>query len=85
MKTNPRLKATILEIVDNQLRADNPPETRLTLERLIEEGRTEEEAKELIGCVVSSEIFNVMKNQEEFDSQRYCDALARLPKLPWEK
>ena len=38
MKTNPRLKALIIEVVDNQLRANDPPETRSTLERLIEEG-----------------------------------------------
>jgi len=84
MKTNPRLKATIIEVVDNQLRANDPPETRSTLDRLIAEGHSEKAAKELIGCVVTSEIFDVMKNKEEFDLQRYVDALNNLPKLPWE-
>lgn len=84
MKTNPRLKAIILEVVDNQLRANDPPETRSTLERLIEEGYSEEKAKELIGCVVTSEIFDVMKNKEEFDPARYRAALAKLPQLPWD-
>jgi len=27
-KTNPRLRAAFLEVVDNQLRDNNPPETR---------------------------------------------------------
>jgi len=84
MKTNPRLKAIILEVVDNQLRADNPPETRTTLNRLIAEGYSEKAAKELIGCVVTSEIFDVLKNKEEFNLKRYVDALNTLPKLPWE-
>lgn len=84
MKTNPRLKAMIMEVVDNQLRAKDPPETHSTLERLIAEGHSENEAKELIACVVTTEIFDVMKNKEEFDRQRYIDALNKLPQLPWD-
>ena len=84
MKTNPRLKATILEVVDNQLRANDPPETRSTLDHLVAEGHSEDDAKELIACVVTSEIFDVMKNKEEFDLQRYVDALNKLPQLPWD-
>jgi hypothetical protein len=82
MKKNPRLKAIILSIVDNQLRANDPPETRFTLDRLITEGCSEKNAKELIGCVVTSEIYDVLKNEEEFDLQRYVDALNNLPQLP---
>lgn len=84
MKTNPRLKAIIIEVVDNQLRANDPPETRSTLGRLIAEGHSENDAKELIACVVTSEIFGVMKNKEEFNHQRYVDALNKLPQLPWD-
>jgi len=84
MKTNPRLKAIILGVVDNQLRANDPPETRSTLDRLIAEGHSEKAAKELIGCAVTSEIFDVMKNKEEFNLQRYVDALNKLPQLPWD-
>ena len=82
MKTNFHLKATILEVVDNQLRANDPPETRSTLDRLIGEGYSEKAAKELIACVVTSEIYDVMKNKEEFDRQRFVDALNKLPQLP---
>ena len=84
MKTNPHLKAVILEVVDNQLRANNHPETVSTLKRLIKEGYSEKEAKELIGCIVTSEIFDIMKNKEEFDFQRYVNGLNRLPDLPME-
>ena len=82
MKTNPKLKPIILEIVNNQLRDNNPPETGSTLKRLIEEGYSEKDAKELIGCVVTSEIFDIMKNNEVFNRQRYVNALNNLPKLP---
>ena len=84
METNPYLKATILEVVDNQLNANDPPETRSTLDRLIAEGHSEDNTKELIACVVTSEIFDVMKNKEEFNHQRYVDALNKLPQLPWD-
>ena len=84
MATNPHLKATILEVVDNQLNANDPPETCSTLDRLIAEGHSEDNAKELIACVVTSEIFDVMKNKEEFSHQRYVDALNKLPQLPWD-
>ncbi len=70
MKTNPRLKAIILSIVDNQLQTDDPPETRLTLDRLITEGCSKKNPKELIACVVTSEIYYVLKNEEEFKPQK---------------
>ena len=35
---SPELRRILLEIVDNQLRDATPPETRVTLNRLIAEG-----------------------------------------------
>ena len=84
MKQNPVLKETILQVVENQLRDDDPPETRITFNRLISEGYSEKDAKKLIGCAVTSEIFNVLKNKKEFAHQRYVQALKNLPELPWE-
>jgi len=84
METNPRLKALIMQIVDNQLRGNDPPETRLTLDRLMREGCSKQEAKELIACVVTSEIYDVMKQDKPYDNDRFCAALARLPQLPWD-
>lgn len=84
METNPRLKGVILQVVDNQLRSNDPPETKQTLDRLISEGYSKKEAKELIACVVSSEIFDIMKKQEEFNLERFVNLLKKLPKLPWD-
>ena len=81
MEENPYLKSAILEVVDNQLQANDPPETRQTFDRLISEGYSEVEAKKLIGCVVSSEIFDVLKKQEPFNQERFAKALNELPKL----
>ncbi len=82
MEENLHLKSAILEVVDNQLQANDPPETRQTFDRLISEGYSEEEAKKLIGCVVTSEIFDVLKKQEPFNPERFAKALNELPKLP---
>ena len=79
-----KLKSAVLEIIDNQLRDNTPPETRQTYHRLLKEGYSDQEARELIGVVVSSEIFEVMKNKQTYDQQRYIAALQKLPQKPWE-
>lgn len=82
--TNPILKQTILEVVNNQLKALDPPETKQTYDRLVASGISDQEARRLIGCVVSSEIFDVLRQQQAFDHARFVKALNRLPTLPWE-
>ena len=85
MKSNPHLNAAVMEIVQNQLRDLDPPETKETYDRLLDEGYDEDEARRLIGCVVVSEIFDIMKSNKPFDAGRYAQALAGLPKLPYEQ
>ncbi len=82
MEEAPYLKSAILEVVDNQLEANDPPETRQTFDRLIADGYSEEDAKNLIGSVVVSEIFDVLKKQEPFNPARFAKALHALPKMP---
>ena len=77
------LRAAIMEVVENHLRNNDPPQTRQTFRRLIEAGYSEEEAKRLIGCVVSAEIFDVLKKNEPFNLERFVKALNKLPEMPW--
>ena len=77
------MRAAIMEVVENQLRNNDPPQTRQTFRRLIEAGYSEEEAKRLIGCVVSAEIFDVLKKNEPFNLERFVKALNKLPEMPW--
>jgi hypothetical protein len=83
-QSNPRVTAAILEIVDNQLRENSPPETRQTFRRLLDEGHTDREAKRLIGCVIATEIYDILKHQEPFNQVRFLAALQRLPAMPWD-
>ena len=77
-ETNPYLKAAILEVVENQLRENNPPETRQTLERLLAAGYSRQEAMKMIGTAVVGEIWAVLKENKEYDAVRYRAALEGL-------
>jgi hypothetical protein len=78
-KSNPYVRAAIVEVVENQLRDNDPPQTRHTFKRLIDAGHSEKEAKRLIGCVVSAEIFDVLKKNEPFNLERFVRGLNKLP------
>lgn len=75
---NPRLKALILQVVDNQIRDNNPPITKATLKRLMKEGYSMKKAKERIGYVVVCHIYDILKNDESFDEERYTRELMEL-------
>jgi hypothetical protein len=82
MEQNQRLKAAIIEVVETQLKSNDPPEIQQTLHRLIAEGYSTQAAKELIGNVVVAEVFEVLKEGEPFDLSRYVEALNNLPEFP---
>ncbi len=76
------LNKAILEVVDNQIRDRNPPATKETFDRLVSDGLARDEARRLIGCVVASEIFNILKHLKPYNEDRYVKALRKLPELP---
>jgi hypothetical protein len=80
-KSSKILNQAIMEVVENQLHDGNPPETKKTFERLLEKGIKEQEAKRLIACVVVSEIYDVLKQQQPYNHERFVKALNQLPKL----
>lgn len=84
MKTNEILKGQIIETVENQIKANDPPETKLTFKRLINLGYTKSESKQLIGQCVAVELFNILKYRKPFDEARYVRNLKKLPKEPFE-
>ncbi len=74
----------VLDAVDQQIRSNDPPETRQTFDRLVASGHSEAEARSLIGTAVAVEIFSIMKYHQEFDRVRFVRNLSRLPELPVE-
>ena len=82
---NRRLRAAILEVINIQIRDNDPPETKQALIRLRNQGFSEKEALKLIGYVVASEVFSVLQENRQYDRGKYISALKNLPGLPWEK
>ena len=72
----------IMTVVNNQIRNINPPKTKQTLDRLIKEGYTKEDARKLIGYVVLSELNEMMKLNRVFDEAKFVAALKALPEEP---
>jgi hypothetical protein len=75
----------MLEVLENQLRGNNPPEVSRTLSRLMSTGYSREDALRLIGAVLAREIYEIVHHNCSFDEDRYVENLRGLPKLPTEK
>ena len=84
MEENEILREQIFEIVSNQIKNNDPPETKLTYDRLIEDGFDDFEVKQMIGSCVAIEIFNVIKSGKPYDDERYIRNLKKLPEEPFE-
>lgn len=75
---NPRLKRTILEVVENQIREKDPPETEQTLNRLMDNGYSREHAVEMIASVVVKEIWDIMSDKRYFNEKKFVKQLKKL-------
>ena len=76
------MRDTILEVVQNQIDANDPPETAKTLQRLKDQGISEDDARKYIGQAVCVEIWDCLHTQKEFNLQRYIRNLQHLPEEP---
>jgi hypothetical protein len=77
-------RLAIMEIIETQLEDDNPPETGQTLRRLMREGKSEDEAWDLIACALTFEIFRTFRDRRDFDTENYIRILNALPALPYD-
>ncbi len=77
-ETNNHVQHSISEVVENQIRDNNPPGTKKTLTRLISNGYTYEEAIDLIGGVLLTEMHDMLDVGKLFDEKRYTEALKGL-------
>lgn len=75
-------RAAIIRAVETQVRDGEPPETGQTLERLMREGYSREDAIYLIGSVLAKETFAIINEGREYDHAGFVAALAALPGEP---
>lgn len=71
-------RAAMMQALDEQLESPDTPEVGQHLQRLIEEGFSEEDARELVATVLSFYIYHTMKG----DTYTYADYVAELERLP---
>jgi hypothetical protein len=81
----PRVSKIVLQVVENQLKDNQPAEARQALERLTSAGFSEEESKHLIGSAIAAEMRAVVQTSKPFNAERYVELLGKLPELPKER
>jgi len=72
----------IVGVIENQINDNNPPETNITLKRLMNLGETRENAIRYIASALSVEIFEGLNSNSPYNEERYINNLKALPKLP---
>lgn len=75
------LRTATREVLANQLRDNDPPETRETYDRLKFLGIAEDEVRRLLSAIITVEIFAVVKEGRPFDRARFVERLRALPVL----
>ncbi len=84
MKTNEKLREQIFEIIKNQLRDNDPPETKAAYDRLRNHGYDDFETRQMIGQCIAVELFDVLKFSKPYNNERYFKNLIALPKEPFD-
>jgi hypothetical protein len=77
-----RVARSLIEAVEAQLSANDPPEVAAALARLLAAGHDRDRAIAMIGTVMMIEMNEVMRNERPFDRALYANRLAALPELP---
>ena len=84
METNEKLREQIFKMIKNQIRDNDPPETKATYDRLRNEGYDDFQTRQLIGQCLAVELFGAMKLGKPYDNKRYVKNLLALPKEPFD-
>ncbi|HEX9056624.1 MAG TPA: hypothetical protein VF818_03750 [Ktedonobacterales bacterium] len=73
-----RLTREILEVVEQQLRDHNPPETGETFDRLIKAGYRRPTAIAMIGSALMTEVQHMLRENRSFDRQHFGSLLNEM-------
>jgi len=84
MELNDKLREEIFGIIKNQIKDNNPPETKATIDRLRKQGFDDFQTRQMIGQCLAVELFDVMKSGKPYDNERYIKNLIALPKEPFD-
>ena len=76
---NPAIREALLQVVENQLKSLDPPETKETYDRLLSEGYSEDETRSFLAAAILYEMNTILRKREPFDRQRFAARLHGLP------
>lgn len=79
---DPVMHAALMQMVDRQIAENDPPETRETFERLLEQGYSPEYIRRMIGLLIAREHLEEMFRRTPFNTERFIGNLRRLPQVP---
>ena len=68
----------LISAVEEQISTNNPKETKVTYQKLINKGDTPRKAKEKIANIIYIETMAIIKTQQPFNRARYIRNLERL-------
>ncbi|GFM54747.1 hypothetical protein K5D43_05010 [Pseudomonas cichorii] len=74
--------STLIDAIENQIEADNPPAAKATYNKLTLVGYEREDILELMAHVLAIEIDAMLEEDRPFNTQWYETALRALPELP---
>ena len=75
------VKDAFLDSVLRQIDTGDPPEARLTYDRLIDAGHSNNETLQLMAAVLKMETSRVLAESKPFDNTRYTALLKKLPRI----
>ena len=78
MSSDKTVRDAYLETVLTQLETGNPPETKVTYERLLAEGHPRNHALQLIAAALRAETNRMLSEATPFDNGRYAALLAKI-------
>ena len=73
----------VFEAINNQIRNNNPPETKQTYDRLMKKIKNHDEVMKYIGVVMMAEILDILKSRKPFNKKRYIGRSNKLPDISW--
>ena len=77
---NPFMHITIHQIVETQIRTEKPPEVERVFQGLKDKGQDRHDAIHAIGAIFVEYLFDVLKNGNEFDQEKYVADIKQLLK-----
>lgn len=78
----PKLLQLFRQVIEDQLSSVKPVYVATTLERLLAEGFSEDEAKNMMAAIVAHHMGNMINDDQPFNSEEYRRLLDQLPDFP---